>query len=1100
MNLFNTLELDFSPTLKKILSIMKLTVVFLIVFSLNISATVYSQTTKLSLNVQNQSIKEVLYLIENQSDFRFIYESGKIDLDKKVSVQVREQAVEVVLKQLFNSEGINYEITENNLILINPSPEQLKVIGQNKSQVRKKVTGFVKDQNGEPIIGANVVEKGTTNGTITDVDGRFSLDIPFKGTLLVSYIGYTSRELMIENQTNIEVQLIEDTEALDEIVVIGYGTVKKKDLTGAITQIRAEEITQANSPNIGTALQGKIPVDIGGVWKPGSNPTIEIRGISSITGSNDPLWVVDGIPMQSSSVNLNPNDVQSIDVLKDASASAIYGARGSNGVIIVTTKRAEAGENSIKASYSGWVGFDKISGKPNFMSADEFVDYKRRALANAGQDYSDEVIFDEVELNSWKNRTFTDWYDEVWGGTAFATNHNVTVSASSKKTATMLSLGYLDQSSLIDNAGYKRFNVNFNNTFKFSDRLKLTTALLGSYSKNEALPEYIYHVYQISPLAPVRDENGELKVYPTPNESLITNPLSEIQNNQNATDEYSVIGSAALDWNIWDGLSYKFSIGLDYSNTNNGTYNGSDTRDRSGGMHSAGYNSRTRLSSIIDNILSYNKEINGIHQIGAMAAFNVEQFRDESVYLKGTDMYYDGLYYNLEAASTILDKNTLLSEWGIMSFMGRFNYTLLDRYLLTLTYRYDGSSRLSDTNKWAGFPSMSVAWRISEESFLRNAREKFLDNLKLRFSWGNTGNTNVDPYETLGKLSKTYYSWNESAAIGTIPTGIPNPDLKWEKTEEWNVGLDFGLFNSRLNGTIDWYRRTTKDLILERKLPVTSGYSSIFQNIGSTRNQGIELTLNGDIIRNSEWRWNVGITFAKNNNEILDLYGDKKDDVGSNYFIGHSIRSYYLLDFIGVWQENEAEEAARYGAKPGYPKYRDIYNKEGEAAGINLNDDRYIISRDPKWIGSLNTSVSWKNFDFYMSLNTRQGVKAVSETHKQSNDDPVRYIGFSGNYWSPENKSNEHPAPAIKGTYTELGNSDYFVKDVSFVRISNLSLGYTLPKNFISKLKMENAKVYININNPFVFTPFDGQDPQVGTNKKSYPAVTSYQLGVNLDF
>ena len=680
MNLFNTLELDFSPTLKKILSIMKLTVVFLIVFSLNISATVYSQTTKLSLNVQNQSIKEVLYLIENQSDFRFIYESGKIDLDKKVSVQVREQAVEVVLKQLFNSEGINYEITENNLILINPSPEQLKVIGQNKSQVRKKVTGFVKDQNGEPIIGANVVEKGTTNGTITDVDGRFSLDIPFKGTLLVSYIGYTSRELMIENQTNIEVQLIEDTEALDEIVVIGYGTVKKKDLTGAITQIRAEEITQANSPNIGTALQGKIPVDIGGVWKPGSNPTIEIRGISSITGSNDPLWVVDGIPMQSSSVNLNPNDVQSIDVLKDASASAIYGARGSNGVIIVTTKRAEAGENSIKASYSGWVGFDKISGKPNFMSADEFVDYKRRALANAGQDYSDEVIFDEVELNSWKNRTFTDWYDEVWGGTAFATNHNVTVSASSKKTSTMLSLGYLDQSSLIDNAGYKRFNVNFNNTFKFSDRLKLTTALLGSYSKNEALPEYIYHVYQISPLAPVRDENGELKVYPTPNESLITNPLSEIQNNQNATDEYSVIGSAALDWNIWDGLSYKFSIGLDYSNTNNGTYNGSDTRDRSGGMHSAGYNSRTRLSSIIDNILSYNKEINGIHQIGAMAAFNVEQFRDESVYLKGTDMYYDGLYYNLEAASTILDKNTLLSEWGIMSFMGRFNYTLLDRY------------------------------------------------------------------------------------------------------------------------------------------------------------------------------------------------------------------------------------------------------------------------------------------------------------------------------------------------------------------------------------------------------------------------------------
>ena len=345
-------------------------------------------------------------------------------------------------------------------------------------------------------------------------------------------IGYISREIPLNNQNSLDIKLAEDTEALEEIVVIGYGTAKKKDLTGAITQVKAEEITRANSPNIGTALQGKIPVDIGGVWKPGSTPTIEIRGISSITGSNDPLWVVDGIPMQSSSVNLNPSDVQSIDVLKDASASAIYGARGSNGVIIVTTKRAEVGENSIKASYSGWVGFDKAAGKPNLMSADEFVQFKQIALANAGQDNSYEAIFDEVELNSWKNRTFTDWFDEVWGGTAFSTNHNVTVNASSKKTATMLSLGYLDQGSLVDNAGYRRLNVNFNNVFKFSERLKLTTALLGSYSKDEALPDRIYHIYQLSPLAPVRDDNGELKLYPTPNESLVTNPLCEIQNNQ----------------------------------------------------------------------------------------------------------------------------------------------------------------------------------------------------------------------------------------------------------------------------------------------------------------------------------------------------------------------------------------------------------------------------------------------------------------------------------------------------------------------------------------------------------------------------------------
>ena len=804
MNLFNMLELDSSPALKKILSIMRLTTLFLIVFSLNISATVYSQNTKLSLDVRNQSIKEVLYLIENQSDFRFIYESGKINLDKKVSIQAKGQTVETVLKRLFEQEGVQYESTENNLILINPADKKMDSSSLAKMQQgNRHITGVVKDNTGEPVIGANVVQKGTTNGTITDVEGRFSLDVPDKAVLLISYIGYTPKEVLVGSQSSLIVELSEDTEALEEVVVIGYGTAKKKDLTGAITQVRAEEITKTNSPNLGSALQGKIPVDIGGVWKPGSNPTIEIRGINSITGSNDPLWVVDGIPMQSSSVNLNPNDVQSIDILKDASASAIYGARGSNGVVIVTTKRAEAGESSIKASYSGWVGFDKAAGTPNFMSADEFVDYKRRALANAGQDNSDAAMFDDVELNSWKNRTFTDWFDEVWGGTAFATNHNLTVSAASKKTATMLSLGYLDQGSLVDNAGYKRFNVNFNNTFKFSERLKLTTAILGSYSKNDALPDYIYHIYQLSPLAPVRDEKGDLKLYPTPNESLVTNPLCEIQNNQNTTEEYGVIGSAALDWNIWDGLSYKFSVGVDFTDTNKGIYQGSETRERSGGAHAASFDSRTRLSSVIDNILSYNKEINSNHRIGAMAAFNVEQFQEKSVYLKGTDMYYDGLYYNLESASTILDKNTKLSEWGIMSFMGRINYTLLERYLFTLTYRYDGSSRLSDKNN-----SMSVAWRLSEESFLSGAKAKFLDNLKLRLSWGNTGNTNVDPYETLGKLSKTYYSWNESAAIGTIPTGIPNPDLKWEKTEEYNLGLDFGLFNSRLTGAIDLYHRT----------------------------------------------------------------------------------------------------------------------------------------------------------------------------------------------------------------------------------------------------------------------------------------------------
>lgn len=1067
--------------------------ILLVLFLLHPIAAV-AQAAAVSLTVKNISLKEMLNEIEKSSTIRFSYKDVALDTKKDITLSVNNEPVEHVLDNVLPGKQLEYVRTGNTIAI-----KKLAAKTSNAS-TKKKVTGTVTDTNGEPIIGANVVEKGTTNGIITDIDGHFSLEIPDNGIMQISYIGYIIQELPVSNRANFQVALKEDSQNLDEVVVIGYGTVKKKDLTGAITQVRSEEIIKSNSPNLSSALQGKIPVDIGGVWKPGSNPVIEIRGISSITGSNDPLWVVDGIPMQSTSVNLNPNDVQSIDILKDASASAIYGARGSNGVIIVTTKRAEAGETGIKASYNGWVGFDKVTKRPNLMSPDEFVDYRRTALGNAGSDNSDAAIFDEVELNSWKNRTFTDWFDEVWGGTGFSTNHSLTISATGKKTATMLSLGYLDQGSLIETAGYKRFNMNFNNVFNFSDRLKFTTAILGSYSKNDAYSENVFHVYLLTPLGTPRDEKGQLKLNPHPNESLVTNPLSEIQNNKNSTDEYGFIGSAALEWNIWDELKYKFSMGMDFTTADKGIYQGSETRDRNGGAHAASYDSRTRLSTIIDNILSYNKEINKIHRLGIMAAFNVESFQEKSVYLQGTDMYYDGLYYNLESASTILGKNTKLSEWGIMSLMGRFNYTLLDRYLLTLTYRYDGSSRLSDKNKWAGFPSMSVAWRLSEESFLRGAKDRFLDNLKLRFSWGNTGNTNVDPYETLGRLSKTYYSWNETAAIGTIPTGIPNPDLKWEKTEEYNVGVDFGLFGSRLTGTIDLYNRTTKDLILKRKLPATSGYTEIFQNIGSTRNKGIELMLNGDVIRNSNFRWNVGLTFLKNKNEILDLYGDKKDDVGSNYFIGQPIRVYYQLDCIGVWQENEAAEAATYGAKPGYPKYRDIYNKEGDAPNINVNDDRTVISRDPSWIGGLNTSLEYKGFDFYLSMFTRQGVQAYSGAHRQSNFDPVRYIGFSTNYWTPENKSNTDPAPAIAGTYTEILNSNYYTKDVSFVRISNISLGYTLPQSFIKKFRMEKAKIYINVNNPYVWTPFDGQDPQVGTDERSYPAVSSYQLGINLNF
>lgn len=1060
-----------------------------------------------NLRIVNQPLDQALNTIQKAADVKFAYRSVLLPPGRTVTLEISGEPLGEVLNRLLRPLDIGYEVTGARHIVLRkkeafgsavPIIERIKQ--HNANFIGRVLKGRVTDEKGEGLPGVSVVVKGTQQGTITDAEGVFSFDVPDENTVLVfSFVGYVSQELAVGNRTSLEVTLKVDEKALEEVVVIGYGAVKKKDLTGAVMQVRSEEILKTNSTTLAGALQGQVPADIGSAWKPGSNPVIEIRGISSITGSNAPLWVVDGIPLQSSSVNLNPVDIESIDILKDASASAIYGARGSNGVIIVTTKRASVGDAQIKISYNGWVGMEKLSNRPDLMSPDEFLDYKRTALKNAGRNYSDEVILDAVERATLQNRNFTDWYDLVWGGRALATNHNFSIRAAGKKTASMLSLSYLDQGSLIETAGFKRYNLNFNNTYEFSERLKFSSAILASYSKNDNFHPFIRHAYYLSPFGTPYEEDGSLKLYTNPNETLITSPLAEIHNNENTTKQYGLIGSASMDWRIWDELRFKFSAGMDLTYRDNGIYEGSQTRNRNGGAHAASYESNKRLSTVFGNVLSYNKQINDIHRLDFMGGFNMETYRSESVYLKATDMFFDGLYYNLESASTVLDKNSRLSEWGIMSFMGRLNYSLLERYLFTFTYRYDGSSRLSEKNKWSGFPSVSGAWRLSEEPFMLPLKEKFLDNLKFRLSWGNTGNTNVDPYGTLGRLSTTYYSWNETPALGTIPTGIPNPDLKWEKTEEYNWGLDVSLFKSRLNGTVDLYNRTTKDLILARNLPATSGYTTITQNIGSTRNKGIEVILNGDILRKKDFRWNMGISFFRNKNEILDLFGDNKDDLGSLRFIGHPVRVNYLLDFVGVWQENEAEQAALYKAKPGYPKYRDIYNREGVSPGINIGDDRYIISREPSWLGGLITTIEYKGVDLYMNFNTRQGEREWSDVHRISFDDPVRFKSFAGNYWTAENRSQTDPAPAVVGTYPDLPNSDYFVKSVSFVRLSNVSLGYTFPLRLAQKMGMENAKVYVNISNPLVWTSYTGQDPQV-IHREAYPATTSYQLGINLNF
>jgi TonB-linked SusC/RagA family outer membrane protein len=1099
---------------------MKLSVLLTLVGVLRLYAGVtYSQNTEsVSLTLSDVTIEEALNAIERETYYSFLFTDHTIDVSGKVSIRVENGEITDILNQLLTNTDIGYRIINRQIILAKSKSFVFQQDG-------KRITGKVVDQNGETIIGANVLEKGTTNGTVTDVDGNFSLNVADRAVLQISFRGYITQEVRALSgggDNSLLITLLEDAQALDEIVVIGYGTVKKRDLTGSVSSIRSEDIVKTNLPSLNHILKTQMPIDVRpGGMEPGSNPAIEIRGnnvLNSDISNNDPLWVVDGVPMQSSSMVLNPYDIVSVDVLQDASAAAIYGSRGANGVIIITTKQAQTGEEKVSVTYHGWAGSEKVTRKPQLMNGEQFTAYKRAAWFNSGNlssipdatlanalkgDY-DGQIFDAMSQEGIKNGTSTDWFDLVYGGTAFNMNHNLTVSTSGKITGTVISLGYLTQESLAPHAGYDRYNLNFSNRLKPSDRVEFTTKILGTYSKNDHATGAVDLLYQLLPISSPYDKDGNLQLYLS-SDPFDTNPVLESENSMQEVFEYNVIGSVAMKWNIWDKLNYEIALRADYASSDDGRFDDVMTLDRQGTKPPAArYQKNTTLATTFDNILSYNREFAKIHRIDAMVAFNIENYQRKELWLKTEDMTFDGLYYNMGTASTVLEKGSKLTEWGIMSFMGRANYSLLNRYMLTATFRRDGSSRLPTGNKWTQYPAFAVSWQIGEEPFMASLKEKLLDNLKLRLSYGNVGKMSIAPYSTLGALGgPNWYAFGNTPVTGYIPNAIPNTNLVWEKTTEYNLGLDFSIFRGRLSGTIDLYDKNTDGLIMPRNLPLTSGFSSYQMNIGKINNRGVQLTLKGDIIRNSNLAWNMGLTFYKNKNRIVDLYGDKQDDIGSSWFIGQPIRVWYGYKMIGIWQEEEAEAAAVYGAKPGWPKLQDVTNEDPQKPGIRAAEDRIVIPTDPKWIGSLNTSLAYRGFDLYVNVNTRQGVRGGSSEYQTG--EPGRRNMIVEDYWTSENRSNKHPMAWAIGAFkpsadgSENGLGDYGLFDLSYIRLANVSLGYALPVKFTQKFSSRNARVFVNVSNPYVYAPdYKGNDPE--NTGRGYPMVTSWQFGLDLNF
>ncbi|MFB2119111.1 TonB-dependent receptor [Parapedobacter sp. 2B3] len=1065
---------------------MKLVTLLLTVTFLQAGAMGYAQ--KVTIHVQKASIANVLEQIQRQTGYDFLYNSAHLQGTNAVDLNFKDAPLNEVLEACFSGQPLTYEI-ENSTVLVRRKHEMIKPVVEEIQQ--REISGKVTDNEGQPLEGVTVTVKDMSIGTTTNVAGQFSLQVPPEATTLVfTLVGFDLQERPIGSSNTLVVSLVPSLSDLDEVVVIGYGSVKKSDVTGAIGSVDRDAIVRTANIQAAGAIQGQVAgvnlLKVNG--KPGDDYSIEVRGLSSIGKGNAPLVVIDGV-MGGALNSLNPADIEKIDVLKDASATAIYGSRGSNGVIIVTTRQGTPGKNRI--AYDGYVGMKTPTNLPDMMDGPQFVANFNEILKNGGNRY-----FDEKEQQNIANGTYTDWIDLLLQN-GMQSSHNVSLSGGGENSRHFFSAGYLKEEGNVPAEEFSRFTLKSNIEGKINSWINAGTSTYVSYGvQDQGSNEALRSAYRLRPTGDAYDENGELLFWPTTSDSQTPNALFDPLNVKNETRNFRVFGNLFVELNLLDGLSFRSTISPYFASVRDGNFAGKYSKANTGTRNgSGGYSNQLNFSYTLDNVLSYNKTVNA-HSFSGVLANSVVSSRGEGAAQDVLDLPYDSFWYNTGSAGNIEGVSSYLSEWALLSYMGRFNYSFNDKYQLTLTGRADGSSKLATGHQWAFFPSAAIAWRVSEEDFLREA--KALSNLKLRVSYGVVGNDAVAPYSTQASIAQTLYDWGGNAAIGFAPGAIANRALGWEKSKEVNLGIDFGLFKNRISGSVDIYSRKTEDLILSRALPQHTGFGSITANVGSTANRGIEVALNTVNIHSGNFTWKTTLTFAKNHNEIVELYGDNKDDLGNRWFIGQPIQVHYAEVFDGIWQLDEAEEAAKYGAEPGHVKVKDL-NNDGK---IDAEDQQIIGSPLPKWIGGMTNTFAYKGIDFSFMLYSRQGSMIYSPFHHSNfaREWNGRYNKLNVDYWTETNPSNEWPAPNNTGGRAREELKAYV--DASFVRVQNITLGYTFSPNILSRLKMSGLRLYLTANNPLIFTDYAGFDPEWSGQNTFNMGVssTTYLFGANISF
>lgn len=1110
-----------------------------------------SHKLKVTINGKDITVSKAIEEIEKQTELLFVYDKNEIDTKRKISLSVKNESITITLNKIFDGTNISYQIIGRNIILqVKDKPSD------NGSNKRLIIKGKVVDQNDEPIIGANVIEKGTSNGTITDVDGNYTLKLDKPAKLTVSYLGYNSKELSANKEGTYNVTLFEDAKLLEEVIVVGYGTMKKSDVTGSISSVDIGNVSDNPVASVDQLLKGRSA----GVYastmssEPGGTTNVVIRGASSLSGNNQPLYVIDGIPIDAATdvpnpfgdnyqaptnalSMLNPQDIESMEVLKDASATAIYGSRGANGVVLITTKNGKEGKLNINISSS--LSISNVIKKIDVLTGPEFARYRNEALTNSGAD----IIYDGINNPSPDEVNWVNWQDEVLRQ-AISQDHRISLSSGDKNSSIFISGGFSDNQGIIDNTEYKKADFRINYNKKFNDRLKVTTAVSfanidanmsetngngGSMNRSA-----IRSMISKSPITDVISDYDE-------EDMLENNPKNWVTDYTDEGNENTLNMKLDLQYDIIKWLDYQIRTGYNYQQKERSRYYGRTIYPGKSNNGLAGYSNFKNVGIVVENLIHFKNLNFGKHSLDGILGVTFSQ-TDYKTYSVQASNFPDDILRanNLSLAEVYSPSHNNRYQSRLLSYLARVNYQYNSRYSLTLSFRADGSSKFAPGNKFSYFPSAAFAWRINEEEFMKDFT--MISNLKLRLGWGLTGNQGINPYATLPVYSNTQYTYGSTISSGLHISNLKNLQLKWENSQQTNLGIDIGFFNNQLNIVADIYKKRSKDMLIYKNLPPSTGFTKTWVNFGEISNKGFELSVDAALVNTKSWKVNLGGSFSLNRNEIsklglpespygyvqyfgTNIHNDGDIQSPANTFIeGKPIGLFWGYKTAGVYQSEDEinawidqmekvqgsrNENFLFGVKP---QPGDIifvdHNNDGK---INQLDKQIIGNPNPDFVWGINGDINFKNFNLSFLFNGVQGRDILNanlnrETTLSGDYYNIRTSAWEGR-WTGPGTSNYYPKAYMSIPYRNQV-VDRWVEDGSYIRLSNITLGYTW--KFKTLKYIQDLKLFISGNNLLTFTNYSGFDPEVdsfagdssrmGIDNNSYPSTKSWRFGININF